>query len=130
SVSDAPVSSGPTRENPWNLGTTGVGTVIGVGDAVTRWQVGDRVFGLMDVRETNICDEKRIWRLGDINPLDALCIEPSYVSFHCIRESNIRYGDTVAIVGLGALGLIAVRMAEEAGAGKVIAIDPLFSRRE
>src|SRR5690606_34381819 len=82
---DASVSSGPTRESPWNLGTTGVGTVIATGDAVTRWQVGDRVFGLMDVRETNICDEKRIWRLGDINPLDALCIEPSYVSFHCIR---------------------------------------------
>jgi threonine dehydrogenase-like Zn-dependent dehydrogenase len=120
---------GATRENPWTLGTTGVGTVIAVGDQVTRFQPGDRVFGLMDVRETNIVPQDRLWPLGAIDPLLALCVEPAYVAFHCVRESNIRYGDTVVVVGLGALGLLSVLMARESGAEFIAAIDPFPNRR-
>jgi threonine dehydrogenase-like Zn-dependent dehydrogenase len=57
-------------------------------------------------------------------------VEPAYVAFHCIRESNVRYGDRVAVVGLGALGLLAVRMAVDAGAALVLAVDPLPRRRD
>ena len=121
--------SQPTRNAPRGTGTTGVGVVAEVGSDVTRWKTGDRVFGFMDVRETNICDEGRLWELGDIGPLLALCVEPAYVAFHCVRESNVRYGDTVAVIGLGALGLLAVRMAAEAGAETVFAVDPLAKRR-
>ena len=71
-----------------------------------------------------------IFPAGDLDPCQAMCAEPAYVSFHAIRESNIRYGDTVAIVGLGALGLIAVRMAKEAGAERVFAMDLSPGRRE
>lgn len=129
-LDSVPTLAPPTPEAPWNLGTTGVGTVIATGSDVTKWQPGDRVFGLMDVRETNICDARFIWLLGDINPLDALCIEPAYVAFHCVRESNVRFGDSVAVIGLGALGLLAVKMAVQAGAETVIAIDPLAARRD
>ncbi len=125
---NAPAQSGPSRDRPWNLGTTGVGTVRAVGSAVSRFQVGDRVFGLMDVRETNVRREHQLWHLGDIDPYLALCIEPAYVAFHCIRESNLRFGDTVVVVGLGALGLLAVSMARATGAETVVAIDPLHSR--
>ena len=59
----------------------------------------------------------------------ALCIEPAYVSIHCIRESNLRYGDRVAIIGLGALGLLAVSIARAAGAESIIAMDLLPNRR-
>lgn len=120
----------PTPEDPWNLGTTGVGTILAKGSAVQQWQVGERVFGLMDVRETNVCDSQFLWSLGDVDPLDALCIEPAYVAFHCIREANVRFGDSVAVIGLGALGLLAIKMAVQSGAETVIAIDPLASRRE
>jgi threonine dehydrogenase-like Zn-dependent dehydrogenase len=120
---------GPSPAAPWNAGTTGVGTVIEVGPQVTRWKAGDRVFGLMDVRETNVCREDRIWELGNIEPTTALLIEPAYVAFHCIRESHVRYGDSVAVIGLGALGLLAVAMAVRAGAEYIFAADPLPSRR-
>jgi threonine dehydrogenase-like Zn-dependent dehydrogenase len=73
--------------------------------------------------------EKDIRLLGEVDPLAALCTEGAFVSFHCIRESNVRYGDAVAIVGLGALGLIAVQMAKQAGAAQVIAMDPVVGRR-
>jgi threonine dehydrogenase-like Zn-dependent dehydrogenase len=84
----------------------------------------------MDTRETNVCHQDRVWALGDVDPLDALCIEPAYVAFHCVRESQVRFGDRVAVVGLGALGLLAVRMAYLSGAETIIAIDPLESRRQ
>jgi threonine dehydrogenase-like Zn-dependent dehydrogenase len=119
----------PSEEKPWGSGTSGVGTVVEVGPDVTRWKVGDRVFGLMDIRETNVCEEDRVWELGDVDPTLALCIEPAYVAFHCIRESQMRYGDSVVVIGLGALGLLAVRMAAQGGAERVFAVDPLPNRR-
>jgi threonine dehydrogenase-like Zn-dependent dehydrogenase len=114
---------------PWNTGTMGVGTIVKAGPKVTRWRAGDRVFGLMDVRETNICHQDRLWKLGNIDPYLALCLEPAYVSFHCIRESQVRFGESVAVIGLGALGLLTVRMAYLGGAETVFALDPLPNRR-
>jgi threonine dehydrogenase-like Zn-dependent dehydrogenase len=114
---------------PRRTGTAGVGVVTDVGLEVEQWKVGDRVFGPMDVRETNVCEQDRLWNAGGIDPELALCIEPAYVSFHCIRESNVRFGDTVAIMGLGAIGLLALRMARQAGAERVFAVDLLSNRR-
>jgi threonine dehydrogenase-like Zn-dependent dehydrogenase len=84
----------------------------------------------MDVRETNICHEDRLWELRDLDPYLALCMEPAYVAFHCIRESPVRFGDSVAVIGLGALGLLAVRIAVQAGAETVFAVDPMPNRRD
>src|SRR5690606_28301005 len=119
----------PSRENPWNSGTTGVGVITEVGEGVSRWRVGDQVFGLMDVRESNTCWATALWELGDIDPYEALCIEPAYVAFHAVRESQARAGESLAVIGLGRLGLLAVRMAVQAGAATVIAVDPLANRR-
>jgi threonine dehydrogenase-like Zn-dependent dehydrogenase len=115
---------------PSNAGTTGVGTVTEAGPEVKRWKAGDRVFGFMDVRETNVVHEDRLWELGDVDPYLALCVEPAYVAFHCVRESQVRYGDSVAVIGLGALGLLALRMAVGGGAETVFAVDLLPGRRE
>jgi len=127
-----------------HIGTSGVGTIIELGSDVSRWQIGNRVFGFMDVSETNIiCAHRQthwsgfplwldggLWELGDLDPLVALCLEPAFVAFHCIRESNVRFGDTVAVIGLGAIGLLAVRMAALGGAEQVFAVDPLPNRRQ
>ncbi len=130
-VDDArpPAERLPSPTRPWTSGTSGLGVVEAVGTEVTRFAIGQRVLGLMDIRETNICPQNNLWPLGEIDPLLALCLEPAYVSFHCVRESNLRYGDRVAVIGLGALGLLAVRIAQAAGAETIIAIDPLPKRR-
>jgi threonine dehydrogenase-like Zn-dependent dehydrogenase len=128
-VEAEPKKSEPGHFSPHGTGTTGVGTVVEAGSEVTRWKAGDRVLGLMDIRETNIRGEDSLWELGDIDPEMALCIEPAYVAFHSIRESQVRYGDKVAVIGLGALGLLAVRMALQGGAETVLAVDPLPRRR-
>jgi threonine dehydrogenase-like Zn-dependent dehydrogenase len=127
---EAPVPAAGRSGEPGGTGTAGVGVVQAAGSEVTRWAVGDRVFGHMDVRETNICRDDALWRLGDLDPTLALCAEPAYVAFHAVRESQVRFGDTVAVVGLGAIGLLAVSMLSHAGAEQIFAVDPLPNRRE
>lgn len=128
------------------VGTSGVGTIIEVGADVRDWNVGDRVFGFMDVSETNIITVDRpadfiwpgfaqpspwlIWELGDLDPLTALCFEPAYVAVNSARESNLRFGDAVAVVGLGAIGLLTVKVAALSGADVIFAVDPLPKRRQ
>lgn len=46
------------------------------------------------------------------------------------RPGGLRSGDTVAVVGVGPLGLVHVIKAALLGAGRVVAIDPLPSRLE
>jgi L-iditol 2-dehydrogenase len=46
------------------------------------------------------------------------------------RPGGFRSGDTVAVIGIGPLGLVHVAKAALVGAGKVIAIDPVPFRRE
>ena len=128
------------------VGTSGVGVIIEAGADVRDWGVGDRVFGFMDVSETNIITVDRpadfiwpgfaepspwlIWALGDLDPLDALCFEPAYVAVNSVRDSNVRFGDAVAVVGLGAIGLLTVKVAALAGADVIFAVDPLPKRRK
>ena len=45
-------------------------------------------------------------------------------------RADFRPGDTVAVIGLGAVGLCAVRSAFALGAGEVLAFDPVAGRRD
>jgi 2-desacetyl-2-hydroxyethyl bacteriochlorophyllide A dehydrogenase len=48
--------------------------------------------------------------------------------FHAIDDSGLRPGDTVAVLGLGPVGLCAVQAARAAGAARVFAIDSVPER--
>jgi 2-desacetyl-2-hydroxyethyl bacteriochlorophyllide A dehydrogenase len=48
--------------------------------------------------------------------------------YHAIYESGVRPGDSVAVLGLGPVGLCAVQVARAAGAGPVYAIDSVEAR--
>lgn len=127
-----PLCPPPSEDRPITFGTAAVGVVTAVGTNVKKYKVGDRVLGINgDIRESNTLGQEWIFPAGDgLDPLAALCAEPAYVSFHSVREANIRFGDTVAIVGLGALGLIAVQMARQSGAERIFAMDLSAGRRE
>jgi 2-desacetyl-2-hydroxyethyl bacteriochlorophyllide A dehydrogenase len=48
--------------------------------------------------------------------------------YHAIAESGVRPGDSVAVLGLGPVGLCAVQVAVASGAGPVFAIDTVAQR--
>lgn len=50
-------------------------------------------------------------------------------AFFGLNRTNLQPGDTVAVVGLGPIGLIGVELAYILGASRVFAIDPVEARR-
>src|SRR5205085_3464449 len=48
--------------------------------------------------------------------------------YHAVAEGGVRPGDSVAVLGLGPVGLCAVQVARAAGAGPVFAIDTVDQR--
>lgn len=108
-----------------------VGEVIAVGSQVEHIQIKDRVAGYGPLRETHtlLADdvlpmpENMTWQA-------ALCFDPAQYALQGIRDSQLRLGDTAAVFGLGAIGLLTVAMAKLAGASVVFGVDPIAKRRE
>jgi 2-desacetyl-2-hydroxyethyl bacteriochlorophyllide A dehydrogenase len=50
--------------------------------------------------------------------------------YHAVAASGVQAGDSVAVLGLGPVGLCAVQVAKAAGAGPVIAVDTVAARLE
>ena len=114
---------------PPRLGNMAVGRVTEVGDAVTRFREGDRVFGHLPIRETFTVHESRVDPLpAGMSPEAAVCLDPAVMAL-AMRDAGIRPGDAVAVFGLGAIGLFAVQLARLAGADLVVAVDPVAPRR-
>jgi len=118
------------RAFPRPLGNMAVGTIIETGPSVTRFTVGDRVFGHFPIRETLTANETDADLLPDgLSAEAAVCLDPVVMAL-AMRDGGIKLGDRVAVFGSGAIGLVAVQLAQLAGASQVIALDPLPNRRE
>jgi len=108
---------------PGALGHEGWGTVDALGADVDGLSIGDRVAFLSghSYAEYDIADAAAIVKLprslGDL-PFPG---EPLGCALNIFRRSEIRSGQTVAIVGIGFLGALLTRLASKAGA-RVIAI--------
>jgi threonine dehydrogenase-like Zn-dependent dehydrogenase len=116
--------------SPRRVGNMVVGTVTLIGDAVTAFKPGQRVFGYGPVREDHQLAEGKVYPLDALSETDAVCADPAHVAFVAVRDGNIRIGDDVAVYGLGAIGLLTVQIARAAGANRVFAVDPIPLRRE
>lgn len=112
---------------PGGLGHEGWGTVDMLGDEVEGFMVGDRVAALSfrSFAQYDVASADMTIRLPDALAGRPFPGEPLGCAFNIFRRSDIRPGQTVAIVGIGFLGAVLTRLASEAGA-RVIAI----SRRE
>ena len=112
---------------PGALGHEGWGIVDAVGQGVEDVQVGDRVGALSGhaYAQYDVANASELVKIADSLKDAALPLEPFGCAFNIFRRSDIERGQTVAILGIGFLGAILVRLASNAGA-RVIAI----SRRE
>jgi threonine dehydrogenase-like Zn-dependent dehydrogenase len=115
---------------PRRLGNMTVGTVVEVGDEVTRFAIGDRVYGHLPIRETHTVAENRLHRVPEeMTPEQVVYLDPAEFALAAVRDANIRLGETVALFGLGAIGFMVLQMARLSGACWIAAIDPLPNRR-
>jgi (R,R)-butanediol dehydrogenase/meso-butanediol dehydrogenase/diacetyl reductase len=54
--------------------------------------------------------------------------EPCAVAVHAVRNSGLKLGDTVGILGAGPIGLLCLQAAKAAGAGRVFVSEPAHAR--
>ncbi len=116
---------------PMRLGNLTVGRVVEVGAEVRSLQVGDRVYGYLPIRQTHTVKAHRVWPApAEVSDEALVCVDPAAVALLAVREGRFSLGDAVAVFGLGAIGLMAVRLSRLAGAGLVVGIDPVPARRD
>jgi len=114
---------------PMPLGNMSVGVVTEVGESVSRFKVGDRVFGYLPIRETHTVREDGVWPAPpDLSDKELVCVDPATVALMAVREGGVRIGERVAVFGLGAIGLLAVQMCKASGAIFVAGVDLIDKR--
>lgn len=66
---------------------------------------------------------------ADLSAAQGALVEPASVAFHAIRQSRMRPGESVVVVGAGPIGQLVAQCARLAGAGQLIVVEPDESRR-
>lgn len=66
---------------------------------------------------------------SEVDDDSAALLEPMAVAVHAVRRGTLDIGDSIAVVGTGAVGLGIIAAARANGAGLITAIDPIASRR-
>lgn len=144
---------------PQVLGHEFCGEVVEVGSGVTSFKIGDKAVGIIDPScgtcdlcrqgDFTLCERKAMFeRSGSFADLivapanqmfavppetpddEGAVIEPVSVAVHAIRRSRLALGENVVVLGGGPLGLLIMMLARQAGADKVILVEPAPSRRK
>lgn len=116
------------------IGNMFVGTIVEKGSDVTEYEIGDRVCSYGPIKETQIVNAVNNYKLRkmskEASAKNAVCYDPAQFALGGIRDANVRPGDRVVVIGLGAIGQIALQLAAKVGATTVIGVDPIARRRE
>lgn len=118
---------------PRYLGYSGSGIVKQIGKNVQNFKVGDRVAMTWSFHsKINVIDQKNVVKIENNNVSfeDAALSHIATFPLAAIRKTRLEIGESMLIMGLGILGLMAVQYAKAAGAAPVIAVDPIAQRRE
>ena len=116
---------------PGGLGHEGWGVIDAVGPDVAGLVPGDRVATLSgrSFAEYDVAPASAVVKLPAALAAQPFPGEPLGCAFNIFRRSDIRPGQTVAIIGIGFLGAVLTRLVSEAG-GRVIAISRRASSLE
>ena len=133
-IGDANVSatSAPSVSFPRYTGYSSAGVVEAIGVNVKGLAVGDRVVVYWGQHKThNQITQDRVVKIND----PAVSFEDAAISFiatfplAAIRKTRLEIGESALVMGLGILGMSAVKLLRAAGAVPIIAADPNPDRR-
>ena len=112
------------------------GTVVACGDAVLRWSVGDRVFGLVGgggLADRVAVHERHVTAIPDGVADDAAAAVPeAYITAHdaVFSQGGLQLGEVLLVIGAnGAVGSAGVRLGLAAGARVVACVRSAASAR-
>ena len=118
-------------DQPIPLGYSSAGVVVEAGRD-SGFAVGDRVAcggaGFANHAECNAVPRNLIVRIPDgVSFADASCATVGAIALQGVRQCEVRLGETVAVIGLGLMGILAVQMLKASGC-RVIGFDPNAAR--
>jgi 2-desacetyl-2-hydroxyethyl bacteriochlorophyllide A dehydrogenase len=116
---------------PMQLGTEYVGEVTAIGDGVDEVAVGDVVYGRGGHKEVQQSKASDLVLLPEsLDSEAALFVHHGCVALNALHDAKMRLGDSIAVIGLGVIGLLTVQMARLSGARRVFAADTFAMRRD
>lgn len=121
---------------PLRVGYEWVGEVRETGAEVDAVRVGDRLQLALPHRETQtitLADDARTpWSVlpKELDPERGALLQAVTIALQATHDARVELGDTSAVFGLGALGLLAVQLARLSGAEWIAAVDPVPQRRD
>ncbi len=73
----------------------------------------------------------QVWKLpANVSHRQGAVIEPLAVALHAVRVSGVSLGQSVLVMGAGAIGLLVMQLARRAGAAKVVVAEVAENRLE
>lgn len=110
---------------PMYIGHEPVGIVLEVGSEVSSLRPGDYVGGsLGGFADYTVTEEKRCIRVpSSVSPLKYCLPEPLTCIANILQIANPQFGDYVAVIGCGMMGLMTLAGLRHSGAAELIAID-------
>lgn len=115
---------------PIKYGYASVGHVIDVGPDVDGFDPGDLVFVLHPHQDVYVAPVAVATRLpSNLPPELGLFTANLETAVTVLLDTPLRLGETVVVFGQGVVGLLITQLLRRAGAGLIIAVDPLAQRR-
>lgn len=117
---------------PRHLGYSAAGVVEAVGEGVSCVRPGDRVAASWTRHSAfNSVPEGRVYPLPDGVPFEAgAWTHIATFPMAALRKCRFELGESVLVMGFGALGQLAALLARAAGAAPVVVADPAPAKRE
>jgi threonine dehydrogenase-like Zn-dependent dehydrogenase len=129
------VSAGAEPHFPAPSGHEPVCVVAEVGKSVTEYKVGDYIAGMgfgayatyMIISES----DPKFVKLPEMSKDKRYCLaEPLGCIVNIVKEASCKYGQNIAVVGCGFMGLMAIAGLRKSGAKHLVAIDLLENKLE
>jgi 2-desacetyl-2-hydroxyethyl bacteriochlorophyllide A dehydrogenase len=116
---------------PIKYGYATVGRVLDVGPGVEDLAPGDSVFVHHPHQDVFVVPATMPVRLpGGLDPLLGLFFANLETAVNVVHDTPLHLGETALVFGQGVIGLLVAQLLKLAGAGLVLAVDPLKKRRE
>lgn len=109
---------------PFRPGYSGAGLVLAVGDDVTGLCVGDLV-AVPRTPHASVATLPAAWAVcvpEGVQPEAAALVYLAIISGYGVRRAALVPGDPVCVLGTGPIGVLAMRLAQQAGAGPLTAV--------
>lgn len=117
---------------PRRVGYSSAGTVEAIGSAVTSVSVGDRVAVSWSTHsQFCVVNESKVYKLCDeISFEEAATWHISTFPMAAIRKCRLEIGESALVMGVGLLGMMAIKILKASGACPLIAVDPDENKRK